>query len=363
MEPPTFAEHPTNMVHPSPAPSPFRSSLDTGSVVVVAIVAIAAIAALMGCGGDEERAIEPPRTTDTPAAEEGPWLVHRVELGDGHFVLVPSTSTSATEPALGPLPIVLFTPGFSAQPSDYEDTLRHVASHGFAVVAADHGFSIGSSLVCQTQRDGFEHAQRALAEARRRGRVKDDALFGLITEGRLATMGHSYGGKLALWLASESAPAVDAAMALDPVDGGDDRRPGYCGDDDDGFPQLLAALPTTTMPPTLIVMAGLSGDCAPAEGNGDVLFAALPSSTRATLLRLPRATHTDFIDDVADGECAACGLCPPSQESGAAVLRLVRATAVSFLRYRLLDDDRDARWVENDAVMGDDVESEVLERR
>ena len=354
MEPPSRVGHPSAMVPASSLPL---------VAVTVSVVSAFGVASLTGCGDDDAASIETPASTHTPAAEVGPWLVHRVELDDGHFVLVPSTSTSTTEPALGPLPVVLFTPGFSARPGDYEDTLRHVASHGFAVVAADHGFSIGSSLVCGTQRDGFVRARLALDEARRRGRVPDDELSGLIGEGRLATMGHSYGGKLALWLASETDRAVDAAIALDPVDGGDDRRPGYCGDDDDGFPTLATMLPGTTMPATLIVMAGLSGDCAPAEGNGDVLFAALPPGTRATLLRLPRATHTDFIDDVADGDCAACGLCPPSLESGAAVLRLVRGAAVSFLRARLLRDERDAGFVVDDTVMGDDVRREVRERR
>ena len=80
-----------------------------------------------------------------------------------------------------------------------------------------------------------------------------------------------------------------------------------------------------------------------------------------------RATHTDFIDDGEDGEdgedcedcedgdCAACGLCPASQEVGADVLRLVRGVTVSFLRHRFLGAGRDAHWLLDQAVMGDDV--------
>jgi pimeloyl-ACP methyl ester carboxylesterase len=335
---------------------------------VVLPALLLALAPMSACGGDPVvTSIDTPTSTRTPAAEPGPWLVHRVDLGDGHTLALPSTSTTAPEPSLSPLPLVLFSPGFSASPGDYAATVDHLASHGFAVVAADHGFSIGSSLFCGTQRDGFERVQQALQQARRRARTPGDVLEGLIGEGPLATVGHSYGGKLALWLAAEHGLAVDAVVALDPVDGGDERRPGWCGDDDDGFPALAPALSagtlTTTMPPTVILLAGLSGDCAPAEGNGQVLFDALPSGAPATLLRLPRATHTDFIDDVEDGDCGACGLCPASQESGAEVLRLVRAVTVSFLRHRLLRDGRDAGWRFDAAVIGDDVTVEVVERR
>lgn len=331
-------------------------------VIFAATVVVAA--GLAACGDAlQVTSIDTPATTHAPAADLGPWLVHRVDLGDGHTLALPSTSTTAPEPSLSPLPLVLFSPGFSASPGDYAATVDHLASHGFAVVAADHGFSIGSSLFCGTQRDGFERVQQAVQLARRRARTPGDPLEGLVGEGPLATVGHSYGGKLALWLAAERDLAVDAVVALDPVDGGDDRRPGWCGDDEDGFPALAPALPSSTMPPTLILLAGLSGDCAPAAGNGEVLFDALPPETRATLLRLPRATHTDFIDDVEDGDCAACGLCPPSQESGAAVLRLVRGATVSFLRHRLLRDGRDAAWRFDPAVVADDVDVEVVERR
>jgi len=333
------------------------------------LAVLAAAVGLAACGDDPiVTSIEPPTSTTTPAAEPGPWLVHRVDLGDGHTLALPSTSVSAPEPSLAPLPLVLFSPGFSASPGDYAVTVDHLASHGFAVVAADHGFSIGSSLFCGTQRDGFERVQQAVQLARRRGRTPGDPLFGVVDDGPLATVGHSYGGKLALWLAAERDLAVDAVVALDPVDGGDERRPGWCGDDDDGFPALAPALAastltTTPLPETLILLAGLSGDCAPADGNGQVLFDALPAGTRATLLRLPRATHTDFIDDVEDGDCAACGLCPPSQETGAEVLRLVRGATVSFLRHRLLRDDGAARWPFDVEVVGDDVAVERVERR
>lgn len=331
-------------------------------------VALLTLLLLPACGdAPTVTSIEPPPDTHTAASAPGPWLVHRVDLGDGHTLSLPSTWMFAPERSLSPLPLVLFSPGFSASPQDYAATVDHLASHGFAVVAADHGFSIPASILCATQRDGLERVRDAVLEARRRARVPADPLFGLLDDsGPLATVGHSYGGKLSLWLAADSDVRVDGVVALDPVDGGDERRPGWCGDDDDGFPAVADLLPTVPMPPTLIVVAGLSGDCAPAAGNGEVLFAALRSETRASLLRLPRATHTDFVDDVFDGACTTCGLCPPSRESGAAVLTLVRGATVSFLRHRLLGDARDARWAFDtdvvDSIPGDEVEQEFVSR-
>ena len=297
------------------------------------------------------------------AAEPGPWRVHVSDLGDGHRLYAPSTLTAEGDSSLFPLPLVLFSPGFAVSPGDYQHTVEHLASHGFAVVAADHGFGFASALGCMTQRDGLERALAAANQVRLLARTPGHELFGVVDDRQgLATVGHSYGGKLSLWLAQEHDVRVDAVVALDPVDGGDDRRPGYCDAASavDGFPSLAERLPGTPMPPVLVLTAGLSGDCAPANGNGAVLAAAIDDDADDPVdvieLTLPRATHTDFIDDVEDGDCAACGLCPASQEVGADVLRLVRGVTVSFLRHRFLGDGRDAHWLLDPAVMGDDVQ-------
>jgi pimeloyl-ACP methyl ester carboxylesterase len=295
-----------------------------------------------------------------PASGPGPWRVNTHDLGDGHHLYLPSTLVSQPEPSLFPLPFVVFSPGFSASPGDYTQTVEHIASHGFAVVAADHGFSILSALGCMTQRDGLQRVTAAANLVRLRARTPGDDLFGVVSDRQgLATVGHSYGGKVSLWLAREHDVRVDAVVALDPVDGGADNRPGYCSDAtvDDGFPRLSERLPGNTMPSVLVFTAGLSGDCAPREGNGAVLAAAIEDDV--IQLTLPRATHTDFLDDVADGDCAACGVCPASEERGADVLRLVRGATVSFLRHRFLGDDRDARWLLDNDVMGDDVQQAV----
>ena len=317
-----------------------------------------------GCiveAGEEALVVQP--GAHGAAAEPGPWRVSVYDVGDGHRLYAPSTLTAERDASMFPLPLVLFSPGFSASPGDYQGTIEHLASHGFAVVAADHGFSFVSALACMTQRDGLQRALAAATQVRLLARTPGHDLFGVVSDRQgMATVGHSYGGKLSLWLAQEHDVRVDAVVALDPVDGGDDRRPGYCDDASavDGFPSLAERLPGTAMPPALVLTAGLSGACAPADGNGAVLAAAIDDDPDDPVdvieLALPRATHTDFIDDVEDGDCAACDLCPASEEVGADVLRLVRGVTVSFLRHRFLGDGRDAHWLLDPAVMGDDVQ-------
>jgi hypothetical protein len=80
------------------------------------------------------------------------------------------------------------------------------------------------------------------------------------------------------------------------------------------------------------------------------------------LLRLPAATHTDFVDAAGRDDCTACGLCPASGEDGASVLRLVRGATVSFLRHRLLRDERAADWRVHGGVLDGSVGVEVLRK-
>jgi predicted dienelactone hydrolase len=297
-----------------------------------------------------------------PSTEAGPWVVHRRALDGGHELYLPSTTTAGPDRSLFPLPLVVFIPGFSAGPGDYDETLQRLASHGFLVVGARHGFDFVSATFCATQRSGFLRARAALDEVRRLARLpraRSD-LHGVVDErAPVGAVGHSFGGKVALWLASEG-NGVGAVVALDPVDGGDDRRPAWCGAADDDFPRIAARLDDDDLPPALLVVAGLSGACAPADGNGDVLFAALRSD--AVLLRLPRATHTDFVDAADDENCGVCGLCPRGDEDGGDVLRLTRSAAVSFLRHRLLGDEREADWNTRGDVVDGSVDVETLRK-
>ncbi|MBM4283336.1 MAG: hypothetical protein FJ137_22200 [Deltaproteobacteria bacterium] len=331
--------------------------------VAIALLAVVFAGAAASCAPTPST-VAPPSAdaAPTPSTEAGPFAVHHRTLADDHELYVPSTTTTAPDRALFPLPLLVFTPGFSASPTDYEDTLRHLASHGFVVVGARHGFDFVSATFCATQRDGYARARAALHEVRRLSRLPAGRgdLHGLVDERAPAgAVGHSYGGKLALWLATEE-NGVGAVVALDPVDGGDDRRPGWCPPAPDGFPQVTARLNDDDLPPALVLMAGRAGECAPASGNGDVLYAALASD--AVLLRLPQAAHTDFVDAAGSDDCGACGLCPASGEDGAQVLRLVRGATTSFLRARLLGDDREALWVGAGDVLDGSVDVEVREK-
>jgi predicted dienelactone hydrolase len=340
-----------------PSPMWLLDSCFVRCVTVPGLLAALAWLPMTACVPAPPAVVSAAEADETFAAstKTGPWAVHQKTLRDGHELYLPSTTTQTTDRTLYPLPLVVFTPGFSASPTDYEESLLHLASHGFAVLGVRHGFDFVSATFCTTQADGYEKARDALNEVRRLSRTPraENDLYGLVDErAAVGAVGHSYGGKLALWLASDG-NGVGAVIALDPVDGGDDRRPGYCAAASEEFARIAPQLDDPDLPPTLMIVAGLSGDCAPQDGNGEVLFAALAND--GLLLRLPAASHTDFVDAAGGEDCALCGLCPPSEEDGAAVLRLVRGATVSFLRHRLQNDSRERRWL----VAGDVVDGSV----
>lgn len=310
--------------------------------LTVVLLWIAVWTHVIACGAPEDRVDVVRGQTAAPDAP-GPYLVVEHELPESNGrVYLPSSSSRELDPALFPLPLVVFVPGFSAQEADTRVTLRHLASHGFAVLGARHGFDFLSASLCTTQREGFEAVRRGIDTLELLARRPGHVLEGVVDPLRpFATMGHSYGGKVALWLAAEG-EHVGAVVALDPVDGGDDRRPGYCSDDPNGFTKVASLLPQVSMPPVLIIDAGRSGSCAPADGNGAVLFNVLQRDV--VRLHVPEADHTDFVDDAEDGDCSVCGLCPQGDEDATKVLRLVRAGSVAFLRHRLLGDASLGSW-------------------
>lgn len=200
-----------------------------------------------------------------------------------------------------------------------------------------------TATLCRTQLDGRARVGETIAIVRQLAR--DDAeLAGLLADDRFAMAGHSYGGKLALWIAAENGD-VPVAFAIDPVDGGTERRPGYCAPGTDlTFPRLVEQLPRYTLPPIAMIGAGRAGECAPDGGNSRALYPVLGSDVLH--LFLPGAAHQDFVDAAADGSCLACGLCPAGDEDARDVQRLTRGAMVAFFKWRWQGDARYASWLD-----------------
>lgn len=300
---------------------------------------LAIVGLLAGCAAELDA---PPTLSRRPAAHPaadpsgpGPWEVYERPLATHPSrLLLPSTSTEALDPVALPVPLVVFLPGFASTTGLYEDTLRHLASHGLAVLAAEHGFGIGPALLCRDQRSGLAEVQAALQEVRELANGSGE-LGGAFTD-RLGVMGHSFGGKLAVWLATLE-PAVRAAVLLDPVDGGGDNAPPWCARDEEGFPSV-APWTAEAGPSTLIFRAELAGECGPEEVGGATFFAA--AAPGAWFVEVEGASHVDFLDAAGTDSCAACDLCPASTVEAAEVRRLVRTLSVDLLRRHLSEDAR-----------------------
>lgn len=282
-------------------------------------------------------------------AVPGPYVAERVSLPHGLGALwLPSPGEGKVDAGMFPLPLVVFAAGFAAHPRDYEASLRLLVSHGFAVLAADHGLGFASALVCQSQAAGLRRVERAMAVVRDWAR-SEGPLRGFWSGHDFATLGHSFGGKVALWLA-RTTPGVAAVVAWDPVDGGGERAPIYCFHGPGAFPRLHdLEMRNVPPPPTLLFGAGQGGACAPAGENAEALLPGLPG---ASLLWMPGAGHADFVDAAATAECPACGFCPPSQEDAALVQRFVRGGTVAFLKSAWLGDARYAAFVRGTPAEG-----------
>ncbi len=210
--------------------------------------------------------------------------------------------------APGQYPVLLFQHGFMVESSAYEGMLRHVASHGFVVVAPQM-YQPGLMALLGSP-SAFEEADVAFALVEWMTENLS-AVAGVTARlDRLAIGGHSRGGKVA-WLSALKDPTrFRAIIGVDPVDG----RGGPAGNQprvaDEPFPFSL---------PALVLGAGLGGACAP-EGDNYVQFFNASQSPAWRVIATEYA-HGDMLDEPAAAASAAfCG-------SGEDLDRMRRATA------------------------------------
>ncbi|MBN2361222.1 MAG: hypothetical protein JXR83_17335 [Deltaproteobacteria bacterium] len=131
---------------------------------------------------------------------------------DSYSVTTYAPSTDGANPDPGPFPLVVFTPGFSTTHRSYRHFIDHFASHGIAVLG-----------VTPAQVGFFDEANNPANVGEVRAAIEwalvQSPLAGKIDLDKIATAGHSQGGKLAFFTAAEDT-RIKIVIGYDPQNGG-----------------------------------------------------------------------------------------------------------------------------------------------
>lgn len=224
-------------------------------------------------------------------------------------LFVPSTA--------GDHPLVVISPGFQMERTQYTSYARHLATWGFLVVLADYA-DTGFSVDHQKAADDISA-------------VIDWAIANQPVDATaIATAGHSLGGKLSVFAASQD-PRIRAVVGWDPVDS---NNPSVAPQKMTAMTAAIAVIGETTNG------AGGGMPCAPAADNFQQFYAASPSP--AISITVTGADHMDWVDDPS---CLFCSFCSPGTATPEDVRTATRRLDVAWLRRHLLGDTAMDSWL------------------
>jgi dienelactone hydrolase len=119
-------------------------------------------------------------------------------------------SNDGSSAAEGSFPLVIVLPGFQTSYSMYAGYAQHFASHGFVVVGVDTRSDAGAA---SHDREALEVSQTITWA------LETSELAGKIDPTKIATTGHSKGGKVSFFAAALD-PRIDLAFGWDPSNAG-----------------------------------------------------------------------------------------------------------------------------------------------
>ncbi len=198
-----------------------------------------------------------------------------------------------------PMPLVVFTHGFSASPDMYLSYGERLASWGFFVIMPQMPGSLSKP---ETHQDQAEYLAALLDWATDSENVK---LSGKVDLSHIGLAGHSMGGKLSFLLASQN-PRPKAIFGVDPVDSAppiDYEPEDYPSVTPEKMPDI--SIPFVALGETVNGGEG-SLSCAPSAKNFQQYFAYAESP--AIQIDVLGANHMSFVDDPDCG--LACAICP-----------------------------------------------------
>lgn len=286
-------------------------------------------------GGEDMRMLEDMRMVDDMGAPDQGMPTGMLYQGSAPVYAVGPLQVSVTQvqgapapvtlyapSAAGQYPVVIFQHGFLMATSHYSDMLKHIASHGFIVVAPQMYPAGGLPFGKPSTDQETALAKQVLAWVKTslagqlRGLTPRTDLLGML--------GHSRGGKV-IWKLLVGGERVQAVAGLDPVDG----TGGPLG----GEMRVVSGAFSFSIP-TLIIGTGLgpmtSGPfqpaCAPAGDNHEQFYGAAKSP--AYHIVMTEHGHLDMLNDQPTPcglECTSCPAGPMRAPMRAASAGLVVA--------------------------------------
>lgn len=222
----------------------------------------------------------------------------------------------------GNFPVVVFQHGFMTRNSAYDEILRHVASHGFVVVAPQmYEPGIGPLLGNPTAASEAERAAKILTWIPER---LHEVIGFDVRADRIGIAGHSRGGKVA-WLLVVADPSRLLAIAgIDPVDGAGGPM---------GNQARVVQEPFAFSIPALVLGTELGGNCAPV-GDNHVQFYAASQSPAWHVVALNQG-HADMLEEA---EAKAAAMFCESGPDRAGMRRLAGGLLTALFRATLQAD-------------------------
>lgn len=280
----------------------------------------------METSGDAPGAVSDDATSEDQPAGRDP-------ADDGDFAV---TETTATIPGAtqgrqlaatvyaptgtsAPRPLVIVSPGFQMQRTQYGSYARHLATWGFVAVLVDYaesGFFLDHERIAADVPAVIDWAlaQTSLA----------------VDEQAIATAGHSLGGKISV-LAASLDPRIKAVVGWDPVDSSN--------------PSVVPERVTNVSAAIAVVGEITNGSgggmpCAPASENFGAFYAAAKSPSLSQTAN--GADHMDWVDDPS---CGFCGFCVPGNADNELARKVTRRLNVAWLRRQLIVDASMDSWL------------------
>jgi dienelactone hydrolase len=240
----------------------------------------------------------------------------------------------------GPFPVIVFLHGFSLSPGDYASYGEHLASWGYVAVLPEMP---GSLVTPATHVDLKEHLSSILDWVE----SNPNALQGKANSEQMGLAGHSMGGKISLFLATED-DRPKAICGVDPVDSGPP-----ISFNSQNYPSVTPELMDQISVPLLLLGETVDGGgsaqpCAPADDNFQQYYAAAVSPVLE--VEFLGANHMAFLDNPDCG--LTCGFCQAGTADPVVTRKLAQRLLVAFFNQRLLGDEEASYWLTGAGMQG-----------